>query len=138
MYKFLLEEQVVSSSATQRDIAGLLADMGKGGNVLERLFGRLGKAMKTIYDKASDVYVAEDDTWKIYNFLSEFDTYKNAYTKAFQAGKIKKMPSDLELMKTSANIVRNTVPNYNYVGEFVQINEKKSVWKFYVVSCRNY
>ena len=76
--------------------------------------------MKTIYDKASDVYVAEDDTWKIYNFLSEFDTYKNAYTKALQAGKIKKMPSDLEIMKTSANIVRNTVPNYNYVGEFVQ------------------
>ena len=130
LYKFLLEEQVVSSSATQRDIAGLLADMGKGGNVLERLFGRLGKAMKTIYDKASDVYVAEDDTWKIYNFLSEFDTYKNAYTKAFQAGKIKKMPGDLELMKTSANIVRNTVPNYNYVGEFVQIMRRSPFGNF--------
>ena len=30
------------------------------------------------------------------------------------------MPSDLELMKTAANLVRNYMPNYGYVGRLVQ------------------
>jgi hypothetical protein len=84
LYKFLLDEQVVSSSASARDIAGLLDDIGKGGDVYQRLFGKFGKAMKKIYDVAGDVYVAEDDIWKTYNFLSEFDTYKKRIHKSIQ------------------------------------------------------
>ena len=76
--------------------------------------------MKKIYNVAGDLYVAEDDIWKTYNFLSEFDTYKNAYKAGLDKGLIKKMPNDLDIMKEAADIVRNTVPNYNYVGEFVQ------------------
>ena len=38
MYKFLLEEQVVNSSAVARDIAGVLDDIGKGGDVYQRFF----------------------------------------------------------------------------------------------------
>jgi len=120
LYKFLLEEQVTSSSATARDIAGLLDDIGRGGDVYMRFFGKFGKAMKKLYEKAGDLYVAEDDTFKVFNFLGEFDSYKKAYQKALKAGKIKTMPNDLQIMKESANIVRNTVPNYAYVGEFGQ------------------
>ena len=69
LYKFLLEEQVVSSSATARDIAGLLDDIGRGGDVYMRIFGRFGRGLKKLYEKASDLYVAEDDIWKTYNFL---------------------------------------------------------------------
>jgi hypothetical protein len=130
LYKFLLEEQVVSSSASARDIAGLLDDIGKGGDVYMRLFGKFGQAMKKIYNVAGDVYVAEDDIWKTYNFLSEFDTYKNAYTKALDKGLIKKMPTDLDIMRKSADIVRNTVPNYNYVGSFVQAFRRLPVGNF--------
>ena len=36
--------------------------------------------MEKLYKFASDLYVAEDDIWKIYNTFAEFDTYKNAYT----------------------------------------------------------
>jgi len=120
LYRFLLEEQVVSSSATARDIAGVLDDIGRGGDVYMRFFGRFGKAMKRLYEKAGDLYVAEDDIFKIYNFLAEFDTYKKAYGKALTSGKIKAMPSDLTIMKEAADIVKNTVPNYNYVGPFGQ------------------
>ena len=35
-------------------------------------------------------------------------------------GVIKTMPDDLTIMKEAANIVKNTVPNYNYVGPFGQ------------------
>ena len=130
LYKFLLEEQVVSSSATARDIAGVLDDIGKGGDVYMRAFGKFGKGMKKLYEKASDLYVAEDDFFKIYNFLSEFDTYKNIYDKAFKAGKIAKMPSDLQIMKEAANIVRNTVPNYSYVGDFVKAMRRTPLGNF--------
>jgi hypothetical protein len=33
--------------------------------------------------------LAEDDIWKVFNFLGEFDTYKNAYTNAAKSGLIK-------------------------------------------------
>ena len=120
LYKFLLEEQLVSSSATYRDISGLLDDIGKGGDVYMRIFGKLGKAMKKTYEVAGDLYVAEDDFFKLFNFLSEFDNYKNAYAKALKNGKIKVMPDDLSIMREAANIAKNTVPNYNYVGPFGQ------------------
>ena len=130
LYKFLLEEQVVSSSATARDIAGLIDDIGKGGDVYMRIFGKFGKAMKKLYEKAGDLYVAEDDFFKVYGFLSEFDSYKNAYAKALQNGLISKMPSDLQIMKEAANIVKNTVPNYNYVGPFGQNSRRLPLGNF--------
>jgi hypothetical protein len=120
LYKFLLEEQVTSSSATARDIAGLLDDIGRGGDVYMRFFGKFGRGMKKLYEKAGDLYVAEDDIFKVFNFLGENDSYTKAYQNAFKKGLIKKMPSELQIMKEAANIVRNTVPNYSYVGEFGQ------------------
>jgi len=120
LYRFLLEENVTSSSATQRDLAGVLDDIGKGGDVYMRLFGRFGNGMKKLYEKAGDLYVSEDDIWKIFNFLGEFDTYKNAYTNAVKSGLMKSIPSDLQIAKEAAKIVRDTMPNYAYVGDFVQ------------------
>jgi hypothetical protein len=134
LYRFLLEEQVVSSSATARDIQGVLDDIGKGGDVYMRFFGKFGKGMKKLYEKAGDLYVAEDDFFKAYNFLAEFDTYKKAYSNALKKGVIKAMPDDLTIMKEAANIVKNTVPNYNYVGPFGQNIRRASYWKLCVVS----
>jgi hypothetical protein len=57
LYRFLLEENVVSSSATARDLAGVLDDIGKGGDVYMRLFGKFGNGMKKLYEKAGDLYV---------------------------------------------------------------------------------
>jgi hypothetical protein len=120
LYRFLLEEQVVSSSATARDIAGILDDIGRRGDSIMRIFGGLGRAAKKIYNVAANTYVAEDDIFKIYNFLAEYDSYKNSYSKALKKGLIKTMPNDLSIMKEAAGIVKNTVPNYNYVGPFGQ------------------
>jgi len=120
LYRFLLEENVTSSSATARDLAGVLDDIGRGGDVYMRLFGKFGNSMKKLYEKAGDLYVGEDDIWKIFNFLGEFDTYKNAYSNAAKSGLIKSIPSDLQIAKEAAKIVRDTVPNYAYVGDFIQ------------------
>lgn len=120
LYKWLLEEQVVNSSATARDIAGMIDDVGKGGDIYMRFFGKFGEAMKRIYTAAGDVYVAEDDLWKIFNFLGEVDSYTNAYKQAVKNGVIKTMPNNLQIWKEAANLVRNYMPNYGYVGRAVQ------------------
>ena len=120
MAKFLIEEGVMSTSAVATDIAGLIDDMSKTGDVYSRLFGRFGDKMKKLYKTAFDLYVAEDDIWKIYSTFAEFDTYKNLYTNAVKSGKLKNMPTDLQIMKQATKIVRDTIPNYAYVGDAIK------------------
>tara|TARA_R100001443_G_scaffold109_1_gene427 strand:- start:1505 stop:5284 length:3780 start_codon:yes stop_codon:yes gene_type:complete len=109
-YRFMLDEGVVNSSSTFQDVQGLLKDIAKGGDVIERVFGKLGKKTTQIFRKAQDLYVAEDDFYKIYNFLSEYDNLINALPKA----------NKTDLAKQAASIVRNTVPNYSYVSDFIK------------------
>jgi hypothetical protein len=120
LYRFLLEENVVSSSPSGKDVIGTIDDIGKSGDIYVKFFGKLGDMLKKGYEVAGDTYVGGDDFWKIYNFLAEFDTYKNAYTNAAKSGLIKSVPSDLQISKEAAKIVRDTYANYAYVGEFVQ------------------
>jgi hypothetical protein len=130
MARFLIEEGVMSSSAIATDIAGLIDDMSKTGDVYSRLFGKFGDKMKKVYKTAFDLYVAEDDIWKIYSTFSEFDTYKNLYTNAVKSGKLKNMPTDLQIMKQATKIVRDTIPNYAYVGDFVKAMRRTPLGNF--------
>ena len=130
LYKFLLDERVASSSATYKDITGLFDDIGKGGDVFDRIFKGFGKTMSKIYKGAQDLYLSEDDFFKIFSFLAEFDNLKNAHKAALQAGKIKKPPADIALMREAADIVRNTVPNYALTGSFIQASRRSPLGNF--------
>ena len=130
MARFLIEEGVMSSSAIATDIAGLIDDMSKTGDVYSRLFGKFGDKMKKVYKAAFDLYVAEDDIWKVYSTFSEFDTYKNLYTNAVKSGKLKNMPTDLQIMKQATKIVRDTLPNYAYVGDFIKAMRRTPLGNF--------
>jgi hypothetical protein len=130
MAKFLIEEGVMSTSAVAADISGLIDDMSRTGDVYSRLFGRFGNGVKKLYKTAFDMYVAEDDIWKVYSTFTEFDTYKNIYTNAYKAGKIKDMPTDLQIMKQATKIVRDTIPNYGYVGNFVKAMRRSPLGNF--------
>ena len=127
LYRFLLEEGVTNQNVIARDIEGIFGDItlaGQRNETAEVFFNKLvdstTKKFKKFYGVAQDLYTAEDDVFRIMNFLAEGYKYKNAYTQAFQAGKLKKMPTDLEIMKQAAKIVRETVPNYAYVSDFVK------------------
>jgi hypothetical protein len=130
LYRFLLEENVVSSSPSAKDVIGTVDDIGKSGDIYVKFFGKLGDMLKKGYEVAGDTYVGGDDFWKIYNFLAEFDTYKNAYTNAAKSGLIKSVPSDLQISKEAAKIVRDTYANYAYVGEFVQALRRTPIGDF--------
>ena len=70
--------------------------------------------LKKIPEYLQGKYVAEDDFWKITNYFVELQRRQDAYTKA----KIN-IPLN-ELKKEAADIVKNTVPNYNFVGDVVR------------------
>ena len=127
LYKFLLEEGVVNQNVIARDIEGLFGDITRAGTSNEsaevffnKLINSTTQKFKKIYGVAQDLYTAEDDVFRITNFLAEGYKYKEAYKSALKQGLIKKIPTDLEIMKQAAKIVRETVPNYAYVSDFVK------------------
>ena len=106
LYKFLLEEGVVNQNVVARDIEGLFGDItraGKSNETAEVFFNKLinstTQKFKKLYNVAQDLYTAEDDVFRITNFLAEAYKYKDAYTSALKQGIIKQMPTDLEIMK---------------------------------------
>ena len=127
LYQFLLEEGVVNQNIIARDIEGLFGDItraGRSNETAEVFFNKLinstTQKFKKLYGVAQDLYTAEDDVFRITNFLAEGYKYKEAYKQALKDGIIKSMPSDLEIMKQAAKVVRETVPNYAYVSDFVK------------------
>ena len=69
MYRFFLDEGMVNSSATYREVMGLVTDIQKGGDFFDRAFKVFGNKMKKLtgtVDWAQDMYIAEDDFWKMF------------------------------------------------------------------------
>ena len=92
-----------------------------------------------MYDVAQDLYTAEDDFFRVYNFLAEAYKLDNAFNVAIKkgirdaSGKIvtqASKPTELELMKEAAQIVRETVPNYAYVSDFVKSVRRSPLGSF--------
>jgi hypothetical protein len=132
LYQFLLDESVVNSSATYRDVMGLLKDIQKGGDLLSRIWEKGPKAMKGLMRWSQDMYVAEDDIWKVWNFLAESYKLNRAYTNALTKGQITKaqIPNQIEIYKEAARVVRNTIPNYSYVSNFVKGSRRSPLGNF--------
>jgi len=116
LYRELIELGVVNQQVQIGDLKNLLRDIKFGeqvsntDSVLRPMLSKLRKIGQFFQGK----YVAEDDTWKITNYFVEMARRKKAYAKAGI-----KM-SDDALKQEAANIVRNTVPNYAYVGDVVK------------------
>jgi len=133
LYRFLLEEGVTNQNVIARDIEGMLADItraGKSNETAEVFFNKLVNSttskFKKLYGVATDLYTAEDDIFRVINFLAEGHKLKEAFKTAvrdgvkYADGTLVKMPKDLDIMKEAAKIVRETVPNYAYVSDFVK------------------
>ena len=99
LYKFLLDEGVTNQSATYRDVMGIWEDIGKGGNFWSRSFNSLGKQFKGVTRVARDLYVAEDDYFRVFNFLAEGHKLKEAFKAAtFNAAKSIKRSKSIGLL----------------------------------------
>jgi hypothetical protein len=131
-YQELLRLGVVNSNVRLNQVLDLLKD-AKFGEILNNknsdfALDKLMQRFKKIKRGAEDFYTAEDDFWKIFTFLGEKSRIKNAYQKAgLNLGQefndingVKRLFNDRTLNELSADLVRNNVPNYAYVSEFVK------------------
>ena len=131
LYRFLLDEGMVNSSAIYRDVIGLIQDTQKIG-WLQSIWGKLGRRTKSFIKAAQQLYVAEDDIWKIANFFIEDQRIHDAYAAALKKGLIKQaaIPADLEIMKMATKKIRDFMPNYAYVSEIVQASRRSPFGNF--------
>jgi len=120
----LMKEGLGIAQEADKTIAGIPVGDKVGG-----LFSQ-GKVAKALTG-AKDMYQAGDDIWKIYNF--EFEKGK-LISKFGSAAKAKKAIVDAKLGRNldeyAANIVKNTVPNYERVPELVKSLRKLPLGNF--------
>ena len=135
LYRFLLEEGMVNSSARAREVELLIADSAKTG-FLQKVYKRLGKKTQGFLKGAQELYVAEDDAWKIFNFFGESYRIRKAYEKALEKGLIGKQDlpggslDSIEILQMATKKVRDMLPNYNYVPPFVKGMRKSPLGNF--------
>jgi hypothetical protein len=123
-YRKYLELGIVNTNVRLGDLRNLMKDVrfGEGNiatdSILKPMINTLGKRVSRGIKKAGkfmqDLYVAEDDIWKIINFETQMITRGEKYAKAGI-----KIPIE-QLEKEVAQIVQDTIPNYAKVGEFVR------------------
>ena len=141
-YQELLDLGVVNSQVQLGDLRRLLEDVDFGG-VLNRLnsdygLNRLLRRLNKVKKGAQDAYTAEDDFWKIFTYLGEKSRLKTAYEDAglklgqefIDANGAKQIFNDEYLKKASADLVKNNVPNYAMVSEFVKGLRKLPIGNF--------
>jgi hypothetical protein len=131
-YQELLRLGVVNSSVRLNQVIDLLKD-AKFGEILNNknsdwALNKLMKRFKAIKKGAEDYYTAEDDFWKIFTFLGEKSKMKKAYHNAgLRLGQeftdingVKRLFNDRTINELSADLVKNNVPNYAFVSDFVK------------------
>ena len=124
-YQKLARLGVVNTNVRLGDLRHLLKDIDFGSVVtadrgLRGLLSPLSKLKKW----TEDAYTAEDDFWKIATFLGERARFASAYKRAG-----KKITED-QLDEMAANVVRNNVPNYDYVSQSIKALRRWPVGNF--------
>ena len=130
-YQKLLRLGVVNSQVQLGDLQRLLKDVDFGASVnsirgLNGLLKRLSGWKKF----AQDAYTAEDDFWKIFTWMGETKRLRKAYTQGKDALRFGDEFTDIAgnkvrltedwLEQEAANLVKNQVPNYAFVSEFIK------------------
>jgi hypothetical protein len=138
-YQELLELGVVNSNVQLEEVKRLLKDVDFGAtlNNVKGLNGFL-KKLSGAKKFAQDAYTAEDDFWKIFTYLGEKGRMETAYKNAgLKLGQefidpkgITRRFNDQYLKEAAADLVKNNVPNYAYVSDFIKNLRKLPVGNF--------
>ena len=128
-YEELVRLGVVNTNVSLGDLRGLLKDVDFGAKfTAERGMRGIMKPLSKIKKWTEDMYTAEDDFWKIGTYTVEQGRLARAFTnKGIKDGmKVRNYAGEMVdygeqfLKEEAAHIVRNQVPNYDYVSEFVK------------------
>ena len=128
LYQKLLRLGVVNSNVRLGDLGRLMEDVNFGATMTsDKGLRLLSKPLAKLKSISQDLYTAEDDFWKIASWAME----SKRLEKSFEAIGVtrgqyfKKNGVDIKLTqdyleKEAADIVKNNIPNYDYVSDFVK------------------
>ena len=137
-YNKLLNLGVVNSNVTLGDVTRLMKDVRFGefdfqGRTLNNIMSLMARGKKF----AQDAYTAEDDFWKIFTWLGEKTRIDKAFRDMADNNQLAKGEDIIQVMddgtlknlgklndewieNRAADLVKNNVPNYAYVSDFVK------------------
>ena len=129
LYQELLQLGVVNSNVRLGDLSRLLEDVNFGETMTsDKGMRLLLKPLSKLKQVSQDLYTAEDDFWKIYSWAMEKSRLEKSFEKiGVTRGQFFKKADGTEvrltedyLKKEAADIVKNNIPNYDYVSDFIQ------------------
>ncbi len=138
LYEELLELGVVNSNVRLGDLTRLLEDVNFGETMTaDKGFRMLLKPLSKLKSVSQDLYTAEDDFWKIASWAMEKSRLEKNLTNAgltkgqtFIRNGIETVFDDNFLKREAADIVKNNIPNYDYVSDFVKALRKLPIGNF--------
>jgi len=138
LYEKLLKLGVVNSNVRLGDLTRLLEDVNFGETMTaDKGFRMLLKPLSKLKSVSQDLYTAEDDFWKIASWAMEQKRIEKSLTNAgltkgqsFKRNGIDVVFDNDFLEKEAADIVRNNIPNYDYVSDFVKGLRKLPIGNF--------
>jgi len=138
LYEKLLKLGVVNSNVRLGDLTRLLEDVNFGETMTsDKGFRMLLKPLSKLKSVSQDLYTAEDDFWKIASWAMEQKRLEKSLTNAgltkgqtFKRNGIDTVFDNNFLENEAADIVRNNIPNYDYVSDFVKGLRKLPVGNF--------
>ena len=147
-YRDALELGVTNTQVQIGDYKGLMNTLQRGeqGIDIDTALNPFMSRLKKLGSFLQGKYVAEDDTWKLTNFAVELDRLKKAnmkqlklspeqyekriFQKQLPDGTLQRNEELWKLKTQAANIVKNTVPNYAYVGSAVKASRLLPIGNF--------
>jgi hypothetical protein len=138
LYQELLELGVVNSNVRLGDLSRLLQDVNFGETMTsDKGMRLLLKPLSKLKSVSQDLYTAEDDFWKIYSWAIEKNRIEKSFEKVglvrgqyFKRNGVDIKLDDQFLKQEAADIVRNNIPNYDYVSDFVKGLRKLPIGNF--------
>jgi len=138
LYEELLELGVVNSNVRLGDLTRLLEDVNFGETMTaDKGFRMLLKPLSKLKSVSQDLYTAEDDFWKIASWAMEKSRLEKSLTakglvkgQSFTRNGIEQVFDDNFLKREAADIVKNNIPNYDYVSDFVKGLRKLPIGNF--------
>jgi hypothetical protein len=139
LYEKLLKLGVVNSNVRLGDLARLMEDVNFGETMTsDKGMRLLLKPLSKLKSVSQDLYTAEDDFWKIASWAMEQKRMEKAFEKiGVTRGQFFKNAAGEEVRLTkeyleeqAADIVRNNIPNYDYVSEFIKGLRKLPIGNF--------
>ena len=140
LYEELLELGVVNSNVSLGDLSRLMEDVNFGSTMTsDKGMRLLLKPLSRLKQVSQDLYTAEDDFWKIYSWAVEKKRLEASFAKVGilpnQNMMVRRNGVDIKfdekfLKEEAADIVKNNIPNYDYVSDFVKGLRKLPIGNF--------